>query len=265
VTGIPAPRPVVGLLDRRAWFLIAQFAAKDFKIRYSHAVLGYVWSVLNPLLFSVIYYVVFTRFMEFQVIGYAGYLLLGMMLWNFFADGSSHGSTALLARAGIVTKIPLPRQLIVYAAVLNAFITFAINLVVLGVLLWILGMRLHWPAVTFVIAIVDIVLLTLGMSLMLAPLHVRFRDVGHLWGVMLQLGFWFTPVIYQDTMVPERWRWFIDYNPMARILAHSREALIWGTWTSLPMILTTTAFAALVMVAGTLVFRRFEARLVEYY
>ena len=265
MTRAPAPRPELGLFDRRAWFLIVQFAAKDFKIRYSHAVLGYVWSVLNPLLFSVIYYIVFTRFVRFEVIGYAGYLLLGMVLWNFFAEGSAHGASSLLARAGIVTKIPMPRQLIVYAAVLNAFITFSINLVVLGVVLWIIGMRLHWPAITFPLAIVDIVLLTLGLSLMLAPLQVRFRDVGHMWGVALQLGFWLTPVIYQDTIVPERWRWFIDYNPMARIISHGREALIWGTWTSVEMLAITTVFASAVMIAGTLVFRRFEARLVEYY
>ena len=265
-TGTASSRaPGVGLGDQRAWYLIAQLALKDFKIRYSHAVLGYVWSVLNPLLFCIIYYIVFAKFVRFEVFGYPGYLLLGIVLWNFFAEGSSHGASALLARAGIVTKIPMRRHLVVYAAVLNAFITFAINLVVLAGVLWAIGMRVSLPAVTFPVAVADLVLLTLGLSLMLAPLQVRYRDVGHLWGIVLQLGFWLTPIIYQDTFVPAQWRWFVDFNPMARIISHSREALIWGTWTSPQILMETTLFSLAVLVAGSLVFQRMEARLVEYY
>ena len=93
--------------DPRNLYLIVQFALKDFKIRYSHTVLGYVWSVLSPLIFTLTYYVVFSIFIRFEVINYPGYLLLGIVLWNFFSEGTSHGATALLARSGIVTKIPM--------------------------------------------------------------------------------------------------------------------------------------------------------------
>jgi ABC-type polysaccharide/polyol phosphate export permease len=256
----------LGAFDRRYWYLIGQFAVKDFKIRYSHSVLGYVWSVLNPLLFTVIYYVVFSIFIRFEVLNYPGYLLLGIVLWNFFAEGTSHGATSLLARGGVVTKIAMPRQLVVYAAVLNASMTFAINIVVLGVVLWFTGTPLSLPMLTFPLVVLQLVMLTLGVSLFLAPLHVRFHDVGHLWGVLLQIGFWLTPIIYVDTMVPERWRWVVvELNPMARILSHAREALIWGTWTSPHIILVTTLFSATVLLGGWLVFQRVQTRVVEYY
>lgn len=255
----------VGAWDSRYWHLIVQFAVKDFKIRYSNTVLGYVWSVLNPLVFTLAYYVVFSVFIRFEIINYPGYLLLGIVLWNFFSEGTSHGATSLLARGGIVTKIPMRRELVVYAAVLNAMITFVINLAVLALVLWATGSPIRSSILMFPIAVLDVVMLTLGVSLLLAPLHVRYHDVGHLWVVLLQLGFWLTPIVYVDTMVPERWRWLVDLNPMARVLSHARESLIWGTWTSPSIVFGTTAFAGLVLLAGWLVFQRQQRRIVEYY
>ena len=124
------------------WQLIVQFALKDFKIRYTHSVLGYAWSVLNPLVFAVIYYLVFSVFIRFDVPNYPGFLLLGIVLWNFFSEGSSNGLGALLARGGIVTKVAMPRHVVVFAAILNALLTFAITLVILALLLWFTGTRL---------------------------------------------------------------------------------------------------------------------------
>ncbi len=251
--------------DSRYWYLIVQFALKDFKIRYSHTVLGYVWSVLSPLIFTLTYYVVFSIFIRFEVINYPGYLLLGIVLWNFFSEGTAHGATSLLARSGIVTKIPMRRELVVYAAVLNAMISFVINLAVLALVLWATGSPIRSSIVTFPIAVVDVVMLTLGVSLLLAPIHVRYHDVGHLWMVVLQLGFWLTPIVYVDTVVPERWRWLVDLNPMARVLSQARESLIWGTWTSPSIMFGTTTFAGLVLLVGWLVFQRLQTRVVEYY
>src|SRR5437879_6697885 len=104
-------------MDRQHWYLIVQLALKDFKIRYTHSVLGYTWSVLNPLIFSVVYYLVFSVFMRFGIPNYPGYLLLGIVLWNFFAEGTSHGVGSLLAQRAIITKVAIPRQVIVLAAV----------------------------------------------------------------------------------------------------------------------------------------------------
>src|SRR5437868_9268357 len=109
----------------RETHLVLQFALKDFKIRYTHSLLGYAWSVLNPLIFSVIYFLVFSVFIRFDVPNYPGYLLLGLILWNFFSEGSSYGVASMLAHAGIITKVAMPRYAVVIAAILNALMTFA--------------------------------------------------------------------------------------------------------------------------------------------
>jgi ABC-2 type transport system permease protein len=249
----------------RSWQLIVQFALKDFKIRYTHSVLGYAWSVLNPLVFAVIYYLVFSVFIRFDVPNYPGFLLLGIVLWNFFSEGSSNGVAALLARGAIITKVAMPRHVVVFAAILNALLTFAISLGILGVLLWITGTRLTPAAVAFPVLLVDLVLVTLGIALFLAPLHVRYHDVGYLWGVAVQVGFWLTPIIYQEVMIPARWRWLMTYNPLARIILYSRQAVIYGVWPDRVGVLKTSLVAVLILVGGWAMFQRQQARLVEHF
>ena len=245
--------------------LILQLALKDFKIRYTHSVLGYTWSVLNPLIFSIVYFLVFSVFVRFDIPNYPGYLLLGIVLWNFFAESTSHGVGSLLAQGGIITKVAIPRHVVVLAAVLNAMLTFAISLAILGVLLLATGVPMGWPLVSLPVLLLDLVVLALGVSLLLAPLHVRFHDVGYLWSVALQVGFWLTPIIYTDTMIPERWRWLVVYNPLARIILYSRQVVIYAQWPDWVGITKTSLLALAVLLTGWVSFRRLQVRLVEHF
>jgi lipopolysaccharide transport system permease protein len=207
---------------------------------------------------------VFTRFMNLDVPNYPGFLLLGVALWNFFSEGTTNGASALLSRAELLTKTVVPRQVMVYAALMSAALTFIINLLVLMVVLEVTGTKISWPALYFPILLVDLVLLTLGTSLILAPMYVRFRDVGYLWNIVLQIGFWLTPIIYLDIMVPEKWRWIIWWNPVGRIIGDSRRALIYGLEPGRQGVLLTTLMAIGVCALGYVVFRRMQNRLVEH-
>jgi len=244
--------------------LILQFAIKDFKIRYTHSVLGYAWSVLNPLLFFVLYFIVFTYFVHLDIPHYPAFLLLGVVIWNFFDEATTSGAGALLARATLLSKTAMPRIVVVYSALLTAGMTFAVNLVVLFVFLLFAGPPFALPAVCFPLLLVDLVLLTLGTALFLAPLYVRYRDVGYLWRIVLQVGFWMTPIIYLDLMVPEQWRWLVWVNPVGRIIGDSRRALIYGWWPGGRGLVLTTLMSVIVCVLGFSVFRRLQARIVEY-
>ena len=248
----------------RAW-LVLQFALKDFKIRYTSSALGYTWSIINPLMFFLLYYVVFSVFMHFPIDNYVGFLLLSVVLWNFFSEGSTNGTASLLARADILSKMVLPRQVVVYAALLSAGLTFVINLLVLLLVLWISGTRLAAPAVCFPLLLTDLVALTLGIALLLAPLFVRFRDVGYLWGIALQAGFWITPIIYSELMVPPAWQWLFWCNPVARIISDSRRVLIYGLWPGARGLLLTSLASAAMLAVGVGVFRRLQAQIVEHF
>ena len=252
-------------MERRDWDLIVQFALKDFKIRYTHSVLGYAWSVLNPLIFSVIYFLVFSVFVRFDVPNYPGYLLLGIVLWSFFAEGSGNGIGSLLARGTMLTKVAMPRHVVIFAAILNALMTFAISLTVLGVLLACTGTRPSWTLAAFPLMLVDLVLLTVGVSLLLAPLHVRYHDVGYLWGIAVQLGFWLTPIIYSEVLIPPRWHWLIKYNPLAQILRFSRQVVIYAQWPDWVGVTKTTLVAIAVVAVGWAAFQRLQPHLAEHF
>lgn len=254
------------LANRRRGYgwLVLQFALKDFKIRYTHSLLGYTWSVINPLVFFGMYYLVFSVFMHFDIPQYPAFLLLGVVMWNFFSEGSARGTGALLARADILSKIVLPREIVVYSALLSAGLTFVINLAVLVVVIGVTGTPLRAPAICAALLLVDLVALTLGVSLLLSPVYVRFRDIGYLWGIGLQIGFWATPILYLDTMVPERWRWIVWWNPVARIIGDSRRCVVYGLWPGGRGLLITTAYSLGICIFGALVFRRLQARVVEY-
>lgn len=252
-------------MEFRSGHLIAQFALKDFKIRYTHSALGYAWSVLNPLLFTLIYFLVFSVFARFNIPNYPGYLLLGIVLWTFFAEGTTNGVSALMTHSGIVSKVPMPRWVVVCAAIANAIFTLAISLVILFVLLLATGTRPGWTAVIFPLLLLDLIAVALGLALILAPLHVRYHDIGYLWGMAVQIGFWLTPIIYHDLIIPERWRWLLTYNPLARIILYSREALLYDTWPDGIGVAKTTAFAFTVLIVGMLAFRRLQLRSLEYY
>ncbi|MFQ5667282.1 MAG: ABC transporter permease [Candidatus Binatia bacterium] len=277
-TGGSAPAPLAvtwvsprgvrrGVARRRgaqAW-LVLQFALKDFKIRYTSSALGYTWSVINPLMFFGLYYVVFSVFMRFPIPNYTGFLLLSVVMWNFFSEGSANGTASLLARADILSKMVLPRQVVVYSALLSAGLTFVINLAVLLIVLRATGTQFTAAAACFPLLLIDLAALTLGVSLLLSPLYVRFRDVGYLWGIALQVGFWVTPIIYSEEMIPPHWRWLFWCNPVARLIGDSRKAVVYGLWPGVRGLALTTLAAAVVCVMGAVVFRRLQARVVEHF
>ncbi len=244
--------------------LILQFALKDFKIRYTHSVLGYTWSVINPVIFFGLYYIVATNFLKVEIPRYPAFLLLSVMMWNFFFEGSSRGVGSLLARADVLSKMVMPREVVVYSSLLSAGLTFAINLLVLMVLLWSTGTELTASVVCFPILLMDLIALTLGIALLLSPIYVRFHDIGYLWDIVLQVGFWMTPILYSELNVPERWRWIVWWNPVARILVDSRRSLVYGLFPGTRGFFITTLYSLGVLLVGILVFRKLQAKVADY-
>lgn len=244
--------------------LILQFALKDFKIRYTHSVLGYTWSVINPVIFFGLYYIVATNFLNVDIPKYPAFLLLSVVMWNFFSEGSSRGVGSLLSRADVLSKMVMPREVVVYSALLSAGLTFVINLMVLVVLLRITGTELTIAAIHFPLLLADLIALTLGVSLLLAPIYVRFHDIGYLWNIVLQVGFWMTPILYSELNVPENWRWIVWFNPVARILVDSRRCLVYGQFPGTQGFIITTLYSFGVLILGIIVFRRLQAKVADY-
>lgn len=213
----------------RSLNLIREFTATDFKIFYKNSFLGYFWSLLNPLLTFGVLYFVFTIFVRFDLPNYQLYLLLGIILWNFLAVAVQISLEAVLTKGALLQKVSFPRAAIIVSSVLTAFITFLLNLGVFSIFLLASGV---WPGLGFfwfLLLMVELWLLVTGLAFFLAALYVSFRDIGHIWGVVLQVGFWLTPIVYPLELVPRRFAWVFAFNPMAQLITASRQALIYRT------------------------------------
>jgi ABC-type polysaccharide/polyol phosphate export permease len=206
--------------------LTREFIRTDFKLRYHGSSLGVFWSFLKPLLTFGVLLVVFRKFLGFQYEDYALNLLLGIILWTFFADATASSMSSMIEKGGLIKKIYFPRAIILLSSTAVAFITLLSNLAVFAVFYLFLKGTLDWTMLLFPLFIVEIYLVTLGVSLFLAAVYTKFRDLFHIWQVLLQVGFWATPIVYPLRSVPEDYRVFILSNPLAGIIENSRFVLI---------------------------------------
>lgn len=191
------------IFSRRNRILLRELVITDFKLRYQGSVLGYVWSLLKPLMLFAILYVVFIKFMRFGSEGehFAVQLLLGIVMWTFFVEATSQGMQAIVARGDLIRKINFPKYIIVISGTISAFINLLLNLIVVFVFIFLNGVAIKWSLLLFPVSILQLYTLALSLAFMLSALYVKFRDVSHLWEVFLQGLFYATPIIYPLSIV----------------------------------------------------------------
>jgi ABC-2 type transport system permease protein len=205
------------------------FAAVDFKLKYAGSGLGYVWSVIKPLALFTMLYLVFAKIFRLGQISeyYPLALLIGIVLYTFFADATNLGMTSIVARESLLRKMSFPRLIIPTSVTLAAATTFCVNLVVVGAFIaWNeIPPRLSW--LLLFPLLLELYVFTLGVSLILATLFVRFRDIGQVWELATQLLLYATPIIYPVGFLPEWARTLAFLNPITQILQDVRALVLY--------------------------------------
>lgn len=219
--------------SRRNRILLSEMVRTDFKLRYQNSVLGYVWSLLKPLMLFAILYVVFTQFLRIGrgVPNYPISLLLGIVLWNFFIEATSSSLRSVVGKGGLIRKINIPRYLIPVASIASAFINTALNLVVVFIFILIAkDTPISWQTfVVFPLLIIEFTIFTMAVSFYLAALFVKFRDIEHIWDVAKQALFYVIPIIYPLSYIPiETVKKILILNPVAQIIQDARSVLTYG-------------------------------------
>lgn len=213
---------------RRFASLTLTLAVTDFKLRYFGSVLGYFWSLARPLMLFGVLYVVFTHVVRFgdEVADYPVVLLTSIVLWTYFAETTSGAVGSLVQRENLLRKIRFPRLVIPLSIALTGLFNLAANLVAVFAFFVISGVepRLSW--LELLPLIVLLVLLATGVSMLVSSLFVRFRDIGQIWDVALQVLFWGSPIIYVASALPDSVEKEALVNPLAAILTEVRHALI---------------------------------------
>jgi ABC-2 type transport system permease protein len=216
------------IFSKRNRALLAELVRTDFKLRYQGSFLGYAWSLLRPLMLFGILYVIFALVIKSSdgIPHFPVYLLLGIVLWTFFTDMTAQSLGSVVGRGDLIRKIRIPRWIIVFSSSIAALINLGLNLLVVVVAMLINHVSLMGTVVFLPLLLIEIYLFALGLSLFLAAAFVKFRDLGFIWEVVLQLGFYLTPILYAMTLLPHRFQKLQLLNPMAQAMQDSRYALI---------------------------------------
>jgi ABC-2 type transport system permease protein len=207
--------------------LLKQLVKTDFKLRYQGSLLGYIWSLLRPLLLFVTLYFVFHFLGAGKGIEhFPQYLLLGVLLWTFFSEVTSGSVGSIVGKGDLLRKINFPKYVIILANAISAFINLLLNFVVLAIFMIAGHVHLTWHALLIIPLIMELFLLSISLAFFLSALFVRFRDITYIWEVIMQAAFYATPILYKLSIIPHNIAKFMILNPMAQIIQDARYALI---------------------------------------
>ncbi len=233
-------------LHSRNRAILREMVSTDFKVRYQGSVLGYFWSLLKPLFLFAILYVVFTYIIPLgkDVEHFSVYLLTGIVLWNFFTEATMQGASSVVARGDLIRKISIPRYLVVMASSLSALINLGLSLVVVFIFALLNGITPSFTWLLILPIVLELYVLSLGVSFLLASLYVKFRDITYIWEIVLQAGFYASAIIFPLTMVPAEFHKWFFMNPIVQIIQDARWAIatdtsitIWSTISSWPVVI----------------------------
>ena len=209
--------------------LLKEFVKTDFKLKYQGSVLGYAWTLLRPLALFIVLYVVFVKFLRVgeSVPHFPNYLLLGIVLWNFFSDLTNGAIGSVVSRGDLIRKISFPKYVIVIATSVSALINLLINMIIIFLFMTIFGADPSLEAIAVLpLAILLLFVLGMGIGFILASLFVNYRDVNYIWEVVMQAGFYATPVLYPLQIMPESAQKILMINPAAVIIQEARKSMI---------------------------------------
>lgn len=248
------------MIQRR---LITNFAVSDLRIKYRNSVLGFMWTFLEPLLMLGVLYVVFTNVFRNDIEHFPLYLLLGLIVYNAMQRGTDMGLSSIVAKSGLMTQVFIRQEVPAVSATMTAGIMLCLEMVVFGIFMAAFGFL---PTATvlllFPILALELVLI-LGLNLPLSVLNVRFNDVQFIWRVIMQAGFFLTPIFYTMDILPGAMRGMLEWTPMVQIMVMARDVAIYDSVPEAGSVLIAVGTTLAVLGSGYAVFRAMRARIVE--
>lgn len=244
--------------------LVTYLVVRELTVRYKRSAIGFLWTMLQPLLNMMVLFAVFSAVFRFDIRNYPVYALSGIVFWNFFSQSIISSMTSLGTNAGLIQKVPVPKAVFPLATVIAGVVNLLLALLPVFVVM-VFTRHPFTPALAFLpVSILIGGLFTLGAGLLLAPLAVFFSDIVEIVRVLLTLFFYLTPCFYPLSMIPGRFASIVRYNPIRSVLEVFRDPIYLHKippLTHLSLALTITVIALLF---GIVVFRRTSAR-IDYF
>ena len=243
--------------------ILFNFAISDLKIRYRNSVLGVLWSLIEPLLMLGVLFFVFSTMFKFEIENFPIYLLIGIICDNIFKNSTVFALNSLTNRSTLMTQIYFPRSIPGISSGITASIMLIFELIVLGIFMVVLQFT---PPITILILPLILALqflLVLGISLPLSVLNVKFKDTEFIWMVVVHAGFFLTPIFYQFDMLPNYVQSILQFSPVVQIVTMSHHVVLYGVLPPINSILYAVFSISVITAIGYLIFRKYQAKIVE--
>lgn len=237
-------------------FLLSQLVERDFKTKYRRSVLGILWSLLNPLLIMIVQYMVFSTLFRFDIPNYSVYLLSGIVMFNYMSEATSQSMTCIIQNASLINKVYIPKYIYPFSRVLSSGVNFIFSLLALYIVIIAAGMRITYAHVAILYAIGCMFVFILGLSLLLATLMVFFRDTQFLYGIVLTVWTYLTPIFYPESILPPFMVSVMEFNPMYHFIRFIRFIILNGGIPDPKAWVYCALFAIISLSIGVYVFKR---------
>ena len=243
--------------------LISTLVLKELKTRYRGSVLGFLWSFLNPLLFMLVYILVFSVYMRINVDNYALFLFCGLLPWIWFSQSLLNATSSIVSGGALIKKVVFPIEILPIVSVFTNLVNFLLGLPILFLFILLFNLKIGYFILFLPLLIIIQLLITTGLALVLSAINVHFRDVEQILSNLLNLFFFVTPILYPITTVPPRYRELILLNPMALLMISYQDILFNGRSPDWRYLLILGALSVLIFIYGYKIFDKFKDSLVE--
>lgn len=258
---------------KRYWFLMTQLISRDFKVKYKRSVLGILWSLLNPILMMAVMAVVFSQMFKFKVegINYLVYLMTGLIMFNYFSQASNMAMTSVVENFPLINKVYIPKYIFPVAKCLFIGIDFALTLIPwLGIiLLSYVGLgeytcHISWYYLLLPYIFFCMFLFTVGIGLLLSCISVFLRDMFHIYGIILTLWNYLTPVFYSIEILPAKLQVLMHFNPMYQFLTAARTIVLYGQAPSIQTLIILGVIGIGMLFIGSFIFKKNQDKFIYY-
>lgn len=250
--------------SRRNWFTITSLVSRDFKLKYRRSALGVLWSVLNPLLMMIVLSVVFSTFFKFSIENYPLYVILGNVMFSLMADSTSGAMNSIIESSSLIKKIRIEKLIFPLEKVLFQLVNFCISLIAVAAVMIFFQVMPHVSLLALPLLLLYVVLFSAGVGMALSALSVFFRDVCHLWGVVITAWTYATPLFYPVEILPDWAAPIMQYNPMYHYVSYFRDLILSGTVPGLQENLLCLGMAVVAFAIGLLIFKKTEKKFILY-
>ncbi|MFA0816569.1 MAG: ABC transporter permease [Anaerofustis sp.] len=245
--------------------LIIQLVKRDIKLKYRRSFLGYLWSILNPLLMMLVMTIVFSRLFRFDIPNYAVYLLTGQTMFNFMTESTTMAIGSIMASAPLIKKTYVPKYIFPVSKVTSSLVNLLFSLVALLLVMIITGVKFTWWVFMFPFIIIQIYIFCLGLGLFLAQAVVFFRDIQYIYGVLTTVWMYLTPVFYPASILPDNFRNLVLFgNPMYYYISQFRDVMLYGQISDYRIVLGGIGFACCFLLLGVWTFKKTQDKFILY-